>query len=90
MLRFFENFDFEGENFEKEKKSWKIWKFLGIFKILKIRDSSFVGLLILQHFIKKIDCSFKTAPVAAIPVNPYFRSKSAEHDVTLTSFVAKL
>ena len=32
----------------------------------------------------------KTAPVAAIPVNPYFRSKSAEHDVTLTSFVAEL
>ena len=24
----------------------------------------------------------KTAPVAAIPVNPYFWSKSAEHDVT--------
>ena len=39
---------------------------------------------------KKIDCSFKTALVAAVPVNPYFRSKSAEHDVTLTSFVAKL
>ena len=35
-------------------------------------------------------CSFKTAPVVAIPVNPYFRSKSAEHDVTLTSFVAEL
>ena len=32
----------------------------------------------------------KTAPVAAIPVNSYFRSKSAEHDVTLTSFVAEL
>ena len=39
---------------------------------------------------KKIDCSFKTAPVAAIPVNPYFWSKSAEHEVTLTSFVAEL
>ena len=32
----------------------------------------------------------KTAPMAAILVNPYFRSKSAEHDVTLTSFVAEL
>ena len=38
---------------------------------------------------KKIDFSFKTAPVTAIPVNPYFRSKSAVHDVTLTSFVCK-
>ena len=37
-----------------------------------------------------IDRSFKTALVAAIPVNPYFQSKSAEHDVTLTSFVAEL
>ena len=41
-------------------------------------------------FHKKIDCSFKTAPVAAIPANPYFRSKSAEHDATLTSFVAEV
>ena len=51
MLRFFENFDFEGENFEKEKKLLKILDFFGIFKILKIRDSSFVALLILRHFI---------------------------------------
>ena len=51
MLRFFENFDFEGENFEKKKKCWKFWKFLGIFNILKIRDSSFVAQLILRHFI---------------------------------------
>ena len=28
--------------------------------------------------------------VAAIPVNPYFQPKSAEHDVTLTSVVAEL
>ena len=28
--------------------------------------------------------------MAAIPVNPYFQSKSAEHDVTLTSLVVKL
>ena len=51
MLRFFENFDFEGENFEKEKKMLKILEILGIFKILKIRDSSFVSLLIPRHFI---------------------------------------
>ena len=27
MLRFFENYDFEGENFEKEKKMLKILDF---------------------------------------------------------------
>ena len=36
MLRFFENFDFEGENFEKEKKMLKIlgifWEFLKFWK----------------------------------------------------------
>ena len=37
-----------------------------------------------------IDRSFKTAPVAVIPVNLYFGSKSAEHDVTLTSLTADL
>ena len=51
MLRFFENFDFEGENFDKEKKMLKILKIFGNFKILKIRDSSFVALLMLRHFI---------------------------------------
>ena len=32
----------------------------------------------------------KSAAVAAFPVNSYFRQKSAEHGVTLTSFVADL
>ena len=31
----------------------------------------------------------KTAPLAVFPMNSYFRSKSVEHDVTLTSFVAE-
>ena len=47
-------------------------------------------IIIFINSYEKIDCGFKTAPVAAIPVNPYFWSKSAEHDVTLTSFVAEL
>ena len=84
---FFENFDFEVENFGKEKEMLKI---LDIFGNFKIRDSSFVALLIYVISYKTINCSFKIAPVAVIPVNPYFRSKSAEHDVTLTSFVAEL
>ena len=32
MLRFFENFDFEGEIFEKEKKMLKILEFFGNFQ----------------------------------------------------------
>ena len=51
IVRFCENFDFEGENFENEKNVENFGFFLGIFKILKIRDSSFVALLILRHFI---------------------------------------
>ena len=39
---------------------------------------------------KTIDRSFKYAPVASIPVNTYFWSKLAEHDITLTSFVVEL
>ena len=50
MLRFFENFDFGGKLFQKEKMDIFL-KFSEIFKILKIRDSSFVALLILRHFI---------------------------------------
>ena len=51
MLRFFENFDL-GETVLKRKKYWTFfWKISKIFKILKIRDSSFVALLILRHFI---------------------------------------
>ena len=51
MLRFFENFDL-GRNCLEKKKNWTLfWKFFKIFEILKIRDSSFVALLILRHFI---------------------------------------
>ena len=32
MLRFFENFDFEGEIFEKEKKMLKILEIFGNFQ----------------------------------------------------------
>ena len=83
-----ENFDAEGDNFEKEKL--KILKFSKIFENLKIRDNSFVALLINVMSHETVDRSFKTAPVAAIPVNPYFWSKSVEYDVTLTSLTADL
>ena len=32
----------------------------------------------------------KTAPLVAFPVNPFCSSKSAKHDVTLTSLTADL
>ena len=52
MLRFFENFDLGGKLSRKEKKLDIFFKKkIEIFKILKIRDSSFVALLILRHFI---------------------------------------
>ena len=38
-------------------------------------------------YYKTIDRSFKIVPLVAFPVNPYCWSKSAEHDVTLTSFM---
>ena len=48
MLRVFENLG--GNCLEKKKMDLFIF-FLEIFKILKMRDSSFVALLILRHFI---------------------------------------
>ena len=46
----FENFDL-GETVSKRKKSVFFFYFFNIFKTLKIRDSSFVVLLILSPFI---------------------------------------
>ena len=52
----FENFDL-GETVLKKNGHFFIF-FLEIFKILKIRDSSFVAILIIRHFIyKSIDRS---------------------------------
>ena len=61
----------------------------GIANIFRSRLSGLDDLL-RAGSVPLIDRSFKTTPVAVIPVKPYFLSKSAEHDVTLTSFVAKL
>ena len=54
-----------------------------IFIISKIQNSSFIALIILRHVLfKPIARSLKTDSVAV--------SKSTEHDVTLTPFVADL
>ena len=45
------NYDFETENFEKEKKKLTSLGIFNIFKILKIRDDSCVALLIRRHVI---------------------------------------
>ena len=50
MLRFLENSGLGGNCLEKKKRIF-FWKIFEIFKILKIRDSSFVALLIIRHFI---------------------------------------
>ena len=49
-----------------------------------------IGTLFYVISYKSIDRSFKTALVAAIPVNQFCWSKSAKHDVTLTSLTADL
>ena len=91
ILYGFWKFWFWGENFWKRKK---IVESFGNFRKFSKLSKSEIAVSYPHWFYvisyKKIDCSFKTAPVAAIPVNPYFRSKSVEHDVTLTSFVAEL
>ena len=63
-----------------------------IFRTSKFLDRSFVALQILRHFIEDCWSCLKTAPSGrgAILVNPNFWSKSAEHDVTLTSLTADL
>ena len=48
---FLKNSDFEGENFEKEKKILKILAIFGNFQNFEIWDSSSVALLILRHFL---------------------------------------
>ena len=50
MLRFFKIFDL-GETVSKRKKLDIFFEIFEILKILKIRDNSFVALLILRHFI---------------------------------------
>ena len=76
----------------REVKNFSI-KFCPIFsflKILKIRDNSFIAPLILRYLMPKIGPSSKTVPRRTILAEPYFASKSIEHDVTLTSFLADL
>ena len=52
MLRLFENFDLGGNCLEKKKKLGIFLIFFSKFpKFLKIRESSFVALLILRNFI---------------------------------------
>ena len=48
---FFENFDFEGGNFEKGNKMLRILEIFESFEISKIRDFSSVAILFLRHLI---------------------------------------
>ena len=60
-----------------------------LIKILKIRDNKSIGLSFLRHFMQKIGCNLKIQSRRAIILDPYFASKSAGYDVTL-SFAANL
>ena len=60
------------------------------FKISKIRDISFVADSLLSMLFFSIVFIFQNERVTAIPANPYFWPKMAEHDVTLTSLTADL
>ena len=86
---FFEKLKIFGNIFKKifRKNFCDVFSFL---KILKIRDSSFVAPSILRPLMPKNGPSSKTVPSTTILVEPYFASKSIEHDVTLTSFSADL
>ena len=77
-----------GENVSKRKKVDIFLNFFRYFKFFENQRYSFIALLIIRH--KSIDRSLKTAPVAAIPVNLFCWSKSAKHNVTLTSLTADL
>ena len=65
---------------------------LSFKKKLKIQDISFVVPLMLRPLMhaKNMALAQKTAPGTTILAEPYFASKSIEHDVTLTSFPADL
>ena len=83
------------QNFENTtivflKRKSNVENFLNFQKIYQIKKIQIAVSAILRLLIKNIDDSSKTVPVTAFPANPYFRSKSAEHDVTLTSFTADL
>ena len=56
-----------------------------MFTISKIRENSSVADSFLSVLIFPIVFIFKNERVTAIPTNPYFLPKMAEHDVTLMS-----
>ena len=71
VLLLLKNFDFGGEIFEKEKKSLKIYIFY--FQNFQNTRQQFCNPTNSTSFhIKQLIVALKTAPVAAIPVNPLF------------------
>ena len=68
-------FWFWGEHFWK-KKNWTFFLFFYvIFKILKIRDSSFVPLLILHHIIWTNWSQLKNCALGGVSCQPFFLVK---------------
>ena len=87
---FFENFDWV-KLFRKEKKLAFFLFLSRNFQNFENPTSQFCSPTNCTSFhIKSIDRSLKTAPMVAIPVNPFCWLKPAKHDVTLTSLTADL
>ena len=61
-----------------------------ISKVSKMRDSSFIAHSFLSMPFFQIVFFFPNERVSVIPANPYFLSKIAEQDVTLTLLTADL
>ena len=74
----------------KNKKMLKTISISQIFTISKIWVSCFYPILFRVCHCFPIVFIFPNARVTAIPANPYFWPKMAEHDVTLTSLTADL
>ena len=71
-----------------ENKKWTFFEIFPKFsKFWKSEIAVFFWVISYQSIDRR---SLETAPVAAIPVNPFRWSKSAKHDVTLPSLTADL
>ena len=80
-----------GKLFRKEKKLDLFLKIFQNFQNFENPRQQFCSHTNSTSFyISQLIVALKTAPVAAIPVNPFCWSKSAKHDVTLTSLTADL
>ena len=74
-----------------KKKYWTLFIFSNNFRIWEKKsdgyDKTWITFYVTSY--RKIDISLNTTSVVVFSVGSDFRSKPAEHDVNLTSFVAE-